>query len=63
MQVPQPKDGRVSIEVAGGEVAAVLRFEGNATREATLSAVDRLREALSAGKTDSACQGCKLGKV
>lgn len=53
----------MSIEVAGGEVAAVLRFEGNATREATLSAVDRLREALSAGKTDSACQGCMQGKV
>ncbi|EIE23057.1 hypothetical protein COCSUDRAFT_53493 [Coccomyxa subellipsoidea C-169] len=44
---PQPKDGRLSLEVAGGEVAAVLRFEGSATREATLRAVAQLKDILA----------------
>jgi hypothetical protein len=39
----------VSIEAAGGELVAVLRFEGSATREATLDAVARLKQALAAG--------------
>ena len=49
IQPPQPKDGRLSLEVAGGEVAAVLRFEGSATREATLRAVAQLKDILASG--------------
>ena len=49
MQLPQPKDGRLTLEVAGGEVAAVLKFEGSATREATLKAVAHLKDALESG--------------
>ncbi|KAK9903516.1 hypothetical protein WJX75_007851 [Coccomyxa subellipsoidea] len=43
---PQPKDGRLTLEVAGGEVAAVLKFEGSATRETTLKAVAQLKNVL-----------------
>ena len=50
LQAPQPLDRRLSIEAAGGEIAAVLRFEGSATREATESAVSRLRAALEQGE-------------
>ena len=49
-QAPQPLDRRLSIEAAGGEIAAVLRFEGSATREATESAVSQLRAALEQGE-------------
>ncbi|CAL8465489.1 g5025 [Coccomyxa elongata] len=45
--LPQPKDSRLSLEVAGGEVAAVLKFEGNATREATLQAVAQLKNIIA----------------
>ncbi|BDA49988.1 hypothetical protein COCOBI_15-1160 [Coccomyxa sp. Obi] len=45
--LPQPKDSRLSLEVAGGEVAAVLKFEGSATREATLRAVAKLKTAIA----------------
>ena len=48
-QAPQPRDARLSLDIAGGEVLAVMRFEGSATREATGAAVDRLKEALHAG--------------
>lgn len=44
---PQPLDRRLSIEAAGGEIAAVLRFQGSATREATESAMSTLRAALA----------------
>ena len=50
LQAPQPLDRRLSIEAAGGEIAAVLRFEGSATREATESAVSKLRAALEQGE-------------
>ena len=49
LQAPQPTDPRLSLEAAGGEIIAVLRFEGSATREATEAAVARLRQALTAG--------------
>ena len=52
-QAPQPLDRRLSIAAAGGEIAAVLRFEGSATREATESAVSRLRAALEQGECPS----------
>lgn len=48
-QLPQPNNSRLSLDVAGGEVAAVLKFEGNATKETTLAAVDKLQKALAAG--------------
>ena len=48
-QAPQPTDRQLSLEAAGGEILAVLRFEGSATREATEAAVAKLRQALSAG--------------
>jgi hypothetical protein len=50
MQPPQPKDGRLTLEVAGGEVAAVLKFEGSATRETTLKAVAQLKNVLESGR-------------
>lgn len=49
VQLPQPKDSRLSLEVAGGEVAAVLKFEGTATREATLQAVAQLKTIIASG--------------
>lgn len=49
VQLPQPKDSRLSLEVAGGEVAAVLKFEGSATREATLRAVSNLKTVIASG--------------
>ena len=52
-QAPQSLDRRLSIEAAGGEIAAVLRFERSATREATESAVARLRAALEQGERPS----------
>jgi hypothetical protein len=48
-QAPQPSDARLSLEAAGGEILAVARFEGSATREATEAAVAKLRRALDAG--------------
>ena len=54
MQAPQPLDARLSLEVAGGEILAVMRFEGSATREATEAAVSRLRRALAAGMSPPA---------
>lgn len=59
MQLPQPKDGRLTLEVAGGEVAAVLKFEGSATKEATLRAVDKLKGLIASGVTTHAVfTGC-----
>ena len=48
-QAPQPLDARLSLDIAGGEILAIMRFEGSATREATGAAVGRLRRALAAG--------------
>lgn len=46
---PQPNDPSVSIEIAGGEIIASLRFEGNATPELAAALRQRLLAALEAG--------------
>ena len=51
---PPPTTPGVSLGVGGGEVLAVSRFEGYATPDATLAALDALLAALSA-------DGVKLG--
>lgn len=43
-------DRKLSIEVAGGEIVAVLRFDGSATREVTERALSTLRAALERGE-------------
>lgn len=45
---PLPLDPRVSLEAAGGELVAVMRFEGNATPQAALAARAKLIQALDA---------------
>ena len=46
--LPAPTDPDVALGIAGGEVIAAVRFEGNATQEACEAARQRLLAALAA---------------
>jgi ABC-type sugar transport system ATPase subunit len=47
--LPAPSDAAVRLSVAGGELVAVLPFEGYITPEAAAAARQRLLQALEAG--------------
>lgn len=49
-QPPQPTSSDVSVEIAGGELVAAIRFEGVATPEVAAAQKQRLMDALEAGK-------------
>lgn len=50
LKVPTPLNEDIMIEVAGGELIAALRFEGNATRERTEMARQELISHLEKGR-------------
>ena len=50
MQPPQPTNARVTLEAAGGEILAAMRFEGSATPAAAEAARTRLIAALTKGE-------------
>ncbi len=55
LDLPAPSDGQVQLSMSGGELVAVLNFDGYITPEAAAAARKKLVDALQKGEAACFC--------